>query len=328
MRLLKLSAVILLAVLILLGQYGFHLVPAPPPLDRGENALWIGVEWVQTMLAENEYQKLAIRLQANRIRYLFVYTTWFTKNGEPRYWIEENVAHFASQVKRFNPEARVLAWVGIPTTTLGRGEVNLDDPVVRDRIAGWCARLITLGGIDGVHLNAEPVPDGSVGFLLLLDAVRRAIRPRAILSIAGEDLLPQPFGLRPPYISQVKWGLKFYYEVARRVDQIVLMSYDSGLPLASLYGIWTAWQACQVLRAVQGTQTGVWIGIPAHPEWSWTHVPWAERVESGLWGLRWGVGGLPPETRSAFRGVALYAEWTMDGAKWKAFEKLWLNAGE
>lgn len=159
----------------------------------------------------------------------------------PRYWIAENLSYFARELKRFYPEVQVLAWVGIPTPTLGRGEVNLDDPAVRNQIVAWCVQLTAPDGIDGLHLNAEPVPDGSTSFLLLLDDLRQAIGPRARLSVAGEDVLPQPWGLRLPYLAQVKWGMGFYHEVAQRVDQIALMSYDSGLPLAGVYGLWTAW---------------------------------------------------------------------------------------
>jgi hypothetical protein len=323
--------VILSAILIFLfwlGQYGFSILSAPPPPKEGENALWVGLEWVETPLSENKYRQLATQLRAHRIRYLFVYATWFTKNGMPRYWIAENLSHFARKIKRFYPEVRVLAWVGIPTTTLGRGEVNLDDPTVRNQMVTWCAQLAALNGIDGLHVDAEPVPDGSTGFLLLLDDLRQAIGPHALLSVAGEDVLPQPWGLRLPYLAQVKWGLRFYHEIARRVDQIALMSYDSGLPLAGVYGLWTAWQTRQVLRAVQDTEAVVWIGLPAYSEWTWTHLPWAERLESGLWGLRWGLGSLPLEDRSAFRGVALYAEWAMGRREWETFEKLWVNAGK
>lgn len=323
---------ILLATLILLfwlGQYGFSLFPAPlPPKEEEENALWVGLEWVETPLSEGEYRQFATQLQARRVRYLFVYATWFMKNGVPRYWIGESLSHFAFELKRFYPEVRVLAWVGIPTTTLGRGEVNLDDPTVRDQIVAWCVKLTGLKGIDGLHVDAEPVPDGSTGFLLLLDGLRQAIGPNALLSVAGEDVIPQPWGLRLPYLAQVKWGVRFYREVARRVDQIALMSYDSGLPLAGLYGLWTAWQTRQVLKAVHGTQAAVWIGLPAYSERTWTHLPWAEHLESGLWGVRWGLGSLSPEERNAFRGIALYAEWAMGGKEWETFENLWLNAGK
>jgi hypothetical protein len=171
----------ILVLLFWLGQYGFSVFSAPLPPKEVENALWVGLEWVETPLPENKYRQFATQLQARRIRYLFVYATWFTKDGEPRYWIAENLSHFARELKRFYPEVRVLAWVGIPTTTLGRGEVNLDAPAVRDRIISWCARLTALEGIDGLHLDAEPVPDGSTGFLLLLDGLRQAVGPHALV---------------------------------------------------------------------------------------------------------------------------------------------------
>lgn len=83
-----------------------------------------------------------------------------------------------------------------------------------------------------------------------------------------------------------------------------------------------------MLKVVQGTQAAVWIGLPAYSERTWTHLPWAERLESGLWGVRWGLKSLSPDKQNAFRGVALYAEWAMSRREWEMFEKLWLNAGE
>lgn len=67
--------VILSAILILLfwlGQYGFSILPTLLPPEKGENALWVGLEWVETPLSENEYRQFATQLRAYLIRYLFI----------------------------------------------------------------------------------------------------------------------------------------------------------------------------------------------------------------------------------------------------------------
>lgn len=67
---------------------------------------------------------------------------------------------------------------------------------------------------------------------------------------------------------------------------------------------------------------GLFFGVPASEERTWTHRPYAENVRSGLQGI---VAGLnDAEARpGAVGGVAIYPEWEMDSGEWAAYEALW-----
>lgn len=301
------------------------LLPLPGSYNRGENGLWLGLEWFQGSPPPIQWMALQARLSSAQIRYLFVYTTWITADGTPSRPIPEDAHHRVQQLRSLAPQSRWLAWIGIPTTTLGRGAVDLANPEIRTRIAEFCGQLVKEIGFDGVHLDVEPVPDGSQDFLRLLEEVGAVIGSEALLSIAGEDFFPHLLGQRWPYLHQIKWSTNYYEAVAQQVDQIAVMMYDSMMPLGIIYEIWLSWQVTEITRAVQNTDVFLLFGIATYEEITWTHMPWAENIETGLRGVRRGIGGLPEELRKRVQGVGLYAEWTIDEVEWKKYEQLWLE---
>jgi len=294
--------------------------------SRG-NGLWMGIEWFQG--EPSPAQRLALRshISGGQIRYLFVYTTWITSDGTPRHPIPRDARDKIKQLRSLAPQSLLLAWVGIPLTTLGRGLVDLDNPEVRTRIALLCHQLVHEIGFDGIHLDAEPVPDGSLPFLLLLDEVKNMTGKETFISIAGEDFFPRLAGWRWPYLHQIKWSADYYKEVAQRVDQIVVMTYDSAMPLGIMYELWLGWQVQEITRSLGNSEADLLFGIATYEETTWTHMPWAENIKTGLRGIRRGVGILPQALQKKVRGVALYAEWAMEPSEWRVYQQLWIGKG-
>lgn len=307
-------------LLLVLGS--LWLLSSPPgPYNRGENGLWLGIEWTQQPSSAAEVEALAALLQKHQVRYLYVYTTYFTQEGQPRHKITAEAAAFVRQIKRAYPESVVLAWVGIPLPA-----IDLESPLDRAQVVELCGQLVRESGFDGLHLDAEPVQDGSAGFLRLLEEVRVDGGPETTLSIAGEPWRPQTHWIRLPYLdSGNKWSGAYYREVAKRVDQIAVMTYGSGLPMEGLYEIWLWAQVAQVAQSVRGIEVDLVFGVPSYKEPSPAHDPRAEHLESGLNGVRRGISWLPASLRENVHGVAPYAAWEMGEQEWAIFRQQWLE---
>ena len=131
------------------------------------------------------------------------------------------------------PGVRVSAWLG---GVIGSGHINLGDRAIRGRILAATAAVLH-AGFTGVHYDLEPVTSGDPGLLALLSA-SRALHPDP-LSVAVPKLEPLP-GLRLPAQlgtgRPVFWTSGYLTQVASRVDQVAVMSYDTGMPFQSWYG--------------------------------------------------------------------------------------------
>jgi hypothetical protein len=206
------------------------------------------------------------------------------------------------------------------------GHAALGDAATRVTIASFAARVVGVGGFDGVHLDPEPAADGDPHLLMLLEEVRAAVGRDAVLSIATPRIRPVLAETVLPAAGPLTWGGAYYREVARRVDQIALMAYDSALPLAGLYRQWGRFQVIALSRALEGTEAEVLIGVPTSREWTVTHWPWAEAMESGLLGTIDGPNDAASRPRVVM-GVAVYPHWEATEEDWRVYRRLWLGQG-
>jgi hypothetical protein len=108
------------------------------------------------------------------------------------------------------------------------------------------------------------------------------------------------------------------------VDEIAAMTYDSTLRSPWLYEQWMHFQVIGITRAVQETRARLLIGVPTFEEATWSHVPLAENMRTGLRGLVAGLNdaGAAP---SVVNGVAIYPHWETDISEWAEYDKLWLG---
>lgn len=296
--------------------------------NRGTNAAWLDVEWVKDPHQSDEIVALARDLRQREIRYVFVFVSYLKADGRFNSTYSY-AAQFTHALKDAQPDLNVQAWIGLPLNQprlVGGvyGHVNLSDATTRQKIVTFCHDLILQGGFDGIHIDAEPVPNGDTNVLTLLDEVRRAIGPNSTLSIASRRIWPVFSDMPLPLTGLVVWRASYYREVAKRVDQIAVMTYDSAMPLPELYRQWTRFQVIEISRAIGGMSVDLLFGIPTSEEKTWSHWPNAENMRSGLQGVIDGLNDAKARP-SAVTGVAIYPHWETDATEWATYESLWLG---
>lgn len=286
--------------------------------NRGENAAWLGVDWVNAPHTDAEITVLADDLAARQITTVYVFTSYLKEHGafNPTY---AHAADFVAALHRAAPDISVQAWLGLPLTY-----VDLEDDDVRTTVARFSAELIDDHGFDGVHLDPEPIRNDDAHVLQLLEDVRAALGAEPTLSIATRRLWP----LTPERERWVPgrwcWSALYYREIAARVDEIAVMVYDSALPLAPAYRLWTKAQVIGLSRALEDADTTLFIGVPTSEEQTRTHRPAAENVTSGLRGVTDGLNDARAVPHTV-AGVALYPYWETDAAEWRTYARLWLG---
>ncbi len=296
--------------------------------NRGMNAAWLGIEWVNEPHDPRDIASLAEALRAHQIRDAYVYVSYLRSSGQ----FGNTYAHaaeFTQAVKATVPTLRVHAWIGIPVAPrrvalfTAPGHADLADRDVRHVIAAFAARVQQDGGFDGIHLDPEPALDGDTDLLALLADVRDAIGPAAMLSVATPRIWPLD-GAVPLPPGLVAWSGAYYRRVAQRVDQVALMSYDSALPSPWLYRQWGRFQVIALSRALEGTHAEVFIGMPVSRVWTWTHHPGAESMVSGLQGAIDGLNDAASRPQTV-TGVAIYPFWEATEGDWRDYRQLWLG---
>ncbi|MBN1963342.1 MAG: hypothetical protein JW910_01765 [Anaerolineae bacterium] len=305
----------------------FRPPPEPPALPadfHADRAAWMGVTWAMDPHADAEVEALAAALRAHGITYGFFYLSYLRADDtfNPTW---EHAAAFVARLRTAAPEVALLAWVGIPIQATTPAGTYLDNrlahPDVREQIATFAVRAVSEFDFDGVHLNAELIRDGDAAYLALLDTVRAALPPDATLSAAVHALrldehatvIPYPafdFHLSPGYAR----------EIAARVDQVAVMTYDSGLFFPVDYRAWMAYQVRRVAAALADTDAHILIGVPASEEWTLSHHVMAEYPANALAGLREGLTA--SEAPGAIDGIAVYPYWEVSDGEWAVIDAL------
>ncbi len=110
--------------------------------------------------------------------------------------------------------------------------------------------------------------------------------------------------------------------MARRVDQIAVMSYDTAMPLQSLYGGYVAQQTSLALE-VTPPGTDLLMGLPFFHDNTIGHRAAAETVPAAVRGVRLGLSRTDAD-RARF-GVALYVDFAATEGDWTAYEEGWVR---
>lgn len=327
-RLLRVLSLILALILIGLARGCFFRPATDYPgshFNRGKNAVWLGVEWLNEKHSTAEITSLANDLHDRQIAYVFVYTTYLHKDGKfgDSY---QYAADFVKGIKQAQPDLKILAWIGLPLKGFSDdANVDLADTSTRKIITELCAHLVNDVGFDGIHLDPELVVDHDHNLTLLLDEMRTAIGKNGILSLAARATWPVlPEAGWSYAVGGLFWSGDYYREIAHHVDQIAVMTYDSGLGSAALYQQWMRFQVIGISRALEDSKVELLFGIPTSEEATATHHPDAENMSSALNGL---IAGLnDSDARPAVvTGIAIYPYWETDSTEWAQYRSRWLN---
>jgi hypothetical protein len=299
------------------------------PTESYPNAIWIGTEWTYEQPSETEVQALAQRLRQSEIGTVYAWVSWLqadeTWRGEANF---PNVQTFVQQFRRAYPEAQLYGWVSLPVEDSDI-PYRLDDPAIRQKVAEFSSRVVNEFGFDGVFLNVEPVWNDDQNFLALLREVRNSV---GIDTPIGTAVPPDwsPLGADIPVPAQIvpgtAWDKPYKQSVALLVNELALMTYNSGLGAPSDYETWMAYQVATYAEAISelGEGTEIVIGIPTYDAEPPGHDPYVENVYTAIAGLKAGLTAAG-ENADFVRGVAIYADWTTDDAEWQAFQEAWVR---
>lgn len=321
------TVVSLVAAALLITGYSFisfRLAGSGTGPAVGPTALWLGHAWVGEGRGRADYVRLASELRANRVTDVFVHVGPLNGAG---LILERRIPHARALVRALGtgrPSLRIQAWIG-QVEVRGGGPLDLANQRVRENVTMTSRRLLDLG-FDGIHYDIEPIYAGDRNFLDLLARTHRQTRARdAVLSVAAEDL--DPLGragrvLRVGFKRYHAWTKSYFREVARRVDQIAVMTYDTGMPTDWLYGWLVRWETRTLAATVPGHVT-LFLGVPTYEDPSWGHHPRAENLPTAITAVRKGIAGTK-ESRRRNVGVAIFAEWTTTPSEWADYRRLWL----
>ncbi|MBX9423132.1 hypothetical protein K4902_12120 [Streptomyces lateritius] len=290
---------------------------------RGKDAIWLGHAWVDGRKKDADLAAFAERIKGTGIRDLYVHAGPLEHDGTLPAARYPRAKWLIDAVHRTMPGIRVQAWLGDVLATHGPNGLHLEKAESRAAVV-TSARQILDTGFDGVHFDLEPLLSDDAHYLSLLDDLGELTRARkAPLSIAAHQIDPLPglHSVNGAVTGREKWwSQEFFGEVAKRVDQIAVMSYDTWMPLESLYGGYVAQQTSLALE-VTPESTDLLMGLPFFHEDDLGHHESAETVEAAVRGTRLGLGRTDPD-RERF-GVALYVDFAAEEGDWAAYRDGW-----
>lgn len=296
--------------------------PSPAAVSTGHDALWLGHAWVGAHETDTDVARLASTLHGTAISDLFVHVGPLDDDGSLDPAKAPGAAWFAGRVHALIPNVRLQAWLGSEVEP--SGAMYLESAATRARIVD-SAREVLARGFDGVHLDLEPVGDADPGYLDLLDALRPVVHAAGgVLSVSAEQVEPLPgsrWAMEAVEGHSSWWSAGYLRQVASRVDQVALMTYDTALWSSSAYSGFVRDETALALQAVP-TNVALLIGLPAfHDAHGIEHSSSAETVAAAIRGVRLALPAGTPRDR-AF-GVALYVDFAATPADWTSYRTSW-----
>ncbi|WP_442819268.1 hypothetical protein [Streptomyces sp. NBC_01236] len=298
---------------------------APGTQTRNRDAIWLGHAWVDGRKGDADVKALAARLRSTGIRDLYVHAGPLEHDGTLPATAYASAGWLIAAVHRQLDGVRVQAWLGDELASEGPVGLRLERDATRDAVVR-STRQILAAGFDGVHFDLEPLHSGNRDYLSLLDDLHRVTKARGVpLSVAAHqiDPLPAANSVRGALTGHPKWWSQSYFgQVARRVDQIAVMSYDTAMPLESLYGGYVAQQTSLALE-VTPKSTDLLMGLPFFHEDDMSHHGSAETVAAAVRGTRLGLSRT--DRRREHFGVALYVDFAATESDWTAYREGWVR---
>ncbi|MFD4504359.1 hypothetical protein [Streptomyces sp. NPDC058457] len=324
-RRLGLGAVLVLLVPLLIAETALRINytgdPKAGTYSRSRDALWLGHAWVDGRRTDADVTALAARLADTGIRDLYFHAGPLEHNGTLPKSAYPKARWLITAVHQKAPGVRVQAWLGDEVAPEKPYAMHLEKRGTRDAVVD-STRQVVGAGFDGVHFDLEPLHSGDRNYLALLDALRPAT---PLLSVAAHQIDPLPafHSFWGTVTGHPKWWSQEYFgQVARRVDQIAVMSYDTMQPLQSLYGGYVAQQTSLALE-VTPSSTDLLMGLPFYHENRFGHWAHAETVPAAVRGVRLGLSRTDAD-RANF-GVALYVDFAATEDDWTSYRKDWVR---
>ncbi|AVV47261.1 hypothetical protein C6376_03790 [Streptomyces sp. P3] len=321
--------VLLILVPILVAEAALRVNYLGDPGDgtytRGKDAIWLGHAWVDGRKTEADVETLTRRLADTGMRDLYLHAGPLEHDGTLPKSTYANARWFIAAVHREAPKLRVQAWLGDVLATETPDGMRLERPQTRAAVVR-STREILAAGFEGAHFDLEPLHSDDADYLTLLDSLRAVTRAHhAQLSVAAHQIDPVPgfhsfWGTTTGHPKW--WSQRFFGQVARRVDQIAVMSYDTMQPLQSTYGGYVAQQTSLALE-VTPPSTDLLMGLPFYRENRFGHWAHAETVAAAVRGVRLGLSRTDAD-RENF-GVAAYVDFAATETDWTSYQEGWVR---
>ena len=321
----------------LTGAYAYHRVTATvtsytgPRFNTNHNAVWLEHIWSGAPQTPEAYDTLAALLRREGITSVYAHVGPLDSKGVIPTNLAPNASSLAAALHERIPGIKVFAWIGqLEAASGGPADetVNLADSAVRAAIVATAVGFIRDGGFDGVHYDIEPIRNNNRHFLDLLIETRAALPRGALISISAQKWAPNAHLADLLYRTgrAGQWWTSYYYAaVASHVDQLAVMTYDSGMPTSQAYEVFVQQETKHILEAVRSAShpPEVLIGIPTYAGNSaWFHDS-AENMRTALTGV---IAGLNSDTETQpFTGVAIYRLAVTTAADWQTYDHLWLG---
>lgn len=283
--------------------------PSSQNFNLGENGLWLGSKWYHGKVTDNDLQQIAAMLKREQIAFAYFHCRDIDAKGNLRFGAPKTAGKLVEFLHRECPQTKILAWIGAVGPNM-RGEVNLNSPQVRARMAEQAALLVKSCGFDGVQWDFEYCVNDDPAFLDLLKLTRAALPSNSLLSAAV------PF----------TWTENYIGKVSLLTDQLALMAYDTVCFLPRWYACYMKELVIRYANAIaaHGTQCKLMIGVPTYEDVTPLHHKQAENLKVALVGVKDALAD-PTCKRQAVLGIAPYAEYTTDADEWNTYNKWWLG---
>jgi hypothetical protein len=284
----------------------------------GGDAIWLGHAWVDGRHGDSDLAALVARVKGTGIRDLFVHDGPLSDDGSLNPALSPRARWLVTSLHALLPGVRVQAWLG---DLVGSGHLDLDSPATRARMLRSAQQALA-DGFDGIHFDMEPVTSGDKGYLDLLAAVHQVTRDQhKVLSLAADQLEPLPDLHVPADIIENQphfWSAGYLSAIARNVDEVAIMTYDTGMPFGPSYSGFVRLETGIALRAMP-PGVHLLIGLPAYQTGDFGHTG-AETVANAIRGVRLALGksATPRDI-----GVSIYADFTATPADWAAYLTGW-----
>lgn len=304
-----------------------------------QNAIWIGSDWTYRQHSNDEMNGLVNRLREAKIGTVYARVSELNFDGT---WtgipsqrnrfdeVESDVKNFVTQFKAAYPEATLYGSVHF-RVDIGPDGYRLNKEAYRITVADFSRQVVDNLGFDGVMLVVEPVVgNNNTDFLDLVRRVRSAMGEDVLLAVAiPPDWSPEGVDIPKPteLPAGTAWDADYKKRVALlRVDQMVILAYNSYLKTPPDYQNWMAYQVETYATIIQelGIDTQILVGLPAYQTTLPAHDARVENVETGANGVKMGLARAG-DSSSVISGVALYALWDMTDIEWELYKQHWLT---
>lgn len=318
-------------LLVVVGAIDSFIFESQTPLrsvcaNNRRNGLWLRYYWYAGKHKSiKEWNDMLERLRVNEIEFAYFHVLTTNSGGTLKLRNEVNAKKLTAAVHAGAPGTKVIAWIYVGSAPQKDG-VDLSKADVRASLVKEALWLINDCGFDGVQWDYEFCPSGDKGLLALLDDTRAVVPPYNLISVAT-----------PMWYPNTLWGWNdnYFREVASRCDQICVMCYDSYLYLPRAYAWLVSQQVVHVTSAIveanalANSRSHCWVvfGLPTYEDVTLAHRAQSESFANSLRGLNDGLES-PAAVREVVEGIALFADYTTDGAEWKMYQDFWLKCSD